>query len=160
LAAINLNENDFGYSEIVTIRNIWLEFCKKCNTPVPTSNLVMLAVSSRLNRFLLDHVAAFQDSLVEGSSVEIDQTSSRLTDGDDVYYQFGGGAICSMLKNRCKAIRNCHSTARNMLSVEISMLQAMKMKDKSTIPAYLSYHDKYIFQTIIYYNFYTILMTV
>ena len=35
-----------------------------------------------------------------------------------------------------------YSTARNMLSVEISILQAMKLKDKSTIPAYLSYHDR------------------
>jgi len=49
--------------------------------------------------------------------MEIDQTSSRFTDGDDVYYRFGGAAICSMLKNRYKAIRNCHSTARNMLSL-------------------------------------------
>jgi len=144
LAAINLSETDTAYSEIVTIRNTWLAFCRESNTSVPTSNPVTLAVSSRLNRFLLDHVANFQDSLLEGSSIEDDrgQTSSSFTDGNDVYYRFGGVAICSMLKNRYKAIQNCHSTARNMMSVEISMLQAMKMKDKSTIPEYLSYRDK------------------
>ena len=142
LAAINISENDAGFSEIVTIRNSWLEFCKACNTPVPTSNPIMLAVSSRLYRFLLDQVSSFQDSLIEKCTTEIDQTSSSITDGDDVYYRFGGATICSMLKNRYKAIKKCDSTKRNMLSVEISMLQAMKMKDKSTIPAYLSYRDR------------------
>ena len=53
LAAINISENDAGYSKIVTIRNTWLEFCRESNTPV---NPVMLAVSSRLDRFLLDHL--------------------------------------------------------------------------------------------------------
>lgn len=142
LAAINISENDAGYSEIVTIRNTWLEFCRASSTPVPTSNPIMLAVSKRLYRFLLDHVSTFQDSLVKRCSMEDDSTSSSFSDGDDVYYRFGGAAICGMLKNRYKAIKKCHSTARNMLSVEISILQAMKLKDKSTIPAYLSYRDK------------------
>jgi len=53
LAAINISENDAGYSKIVTIRNTWLEIYRESNTPV---NPVMLAVSSRLDRFLLDHL--------------------------------------------------------------------------------------------------------
>ena len=138
LAAINISENDARYSEIVSTRITWLEFCRASSTPVPTSNPFMLAVSSRLYRFLLNHVSTFQDSLVEKCSME-DSTNS-FSDGDDVYSVLGGGAaICSMLKNRYKTIKKCHSTARNMMSVEISILQAMKLKDKSTIPAYLSY---------------------
>jgi len=44
-----------------------------------------------------------------------DSTSSSFSDGDDVYYRFGGAAICDMLKNRYKAIKKCHSTARNVV---------------------------------------------
>lgn len=50
--------------------------------------------------------------------------------------------ICNMLKHRYKDIRRCSSTTRNALSIEICILQAMKIKDKSNIPGYLQYRDK------------------
>ena len=49
-------------------------------------------------------------------------------DSDDVYYRFGGAAICTMLKHRYKELRRCSSATRNALSIEICMLQAMKLK--------------------------------
>ena len=60
--------------------------------------------------------------------------TTSVGDGDDVYYRFGGAALCAMLKSRYKDIRKCQSTVRNVLSVEIFMLQAMKLKDKSCVP--------------------------
>jgi len=47
-----------------------------------------------------------------------------------------------MLKHRYKEIRKCTGSVRNALSIEISLLQAMKIKDKSDIPGYLQYRDK------------------
>ena len=140
LEAINLKESDNGYSSLVSIRNTWLEFCKSCNTPVPTSNPVMIAVSSSLYAYLLNHVSAFQESVTEKSLTE--HTEAFSGDGDDVYYRFGGAALCVMLKNRYNEIKKCPSSVRNVLSVEIFMLQAMKIKDKSGIPDYLRYRDK------------------
>ena len=142
LEAINLKENDNGYSSLVSIRNTWLEFCKSCNTPVPTSNPVMIAVSSSLYAYLLNHVSAFQESVAEKSLTEHTEAFSGASDGDDIYYRFGGAALCVMLKNRYKEIKTCPSLVRNVLSVEIFMLQAMKIKDKSSIPDYLRYRDK------------------
>ena len=47
-----------------------------------------------------------------------------------------------MLKHRYKELRRCSSATRNALSVEICMLQAMKIKDKSSIAGYLQCLDK------------------
>lgn len=69
-------------------------------------------------------------------------SSTTYSDGDDVYYCFGGRALCDMLKNRYKEIKNCPSTRRHLLSIEISLLQAINNKDKSSIPAYLKFRDR------------------
>ena len=54
LADINLQESDNGYTSIVARRNLWIEFCKEHNTPVPISNPVMILISSRTYFFLLE----------------------------------------------------------------------------------------------------------
>ena len=59
--------------------------------------------------------------------------------GDDVYYHFDGAAICAMLKFRYKESKNCLRTDRNTLSIQIYLLQAMNLKDKSGNPDYLKY---------------------
>ena len=105
MAAIDLKESDPGYSTSVILRNTWLEFCKSANIPVPTSNPIMLAMSSKMYRLLFDHVSYFQESLVGDDSTG-DQSSPVVTDGDDAYYCFGGAAICAMLKNQYKDIKN------------------------------------------------------
>ena len=138
LDAINLKESD---NNLVSIRNTWLEFCKSCNTPVPTSNPVMIVISSSICAYLLDHISAFQESVVEKSLTEQTETFGGASDGDDVYYHFGSAALCVMLQNRYKEIKKCPSSVKNVLSVEI-FLQAMKTKDKSSIPDYLRYRDE------------------
>ena len=46
-----------------------------------------------------------------------------------------------MLHLHYEKIKNCSETRRNILSQEITILQAIKMKDKSKLPKYLMYHD-------------------
>ena len=140
LEEINLKEADNGYYSLVAVRRIWLEFCKKHNTAVPTSNPVMIAISSGVYHYLLDQVLSYQTSFVDRACMEESPIIS--SDDDDVYFRFGSAALCSMLKRRYNEIKHCSSNVRNALSIEISMLHAMKTKNKSSIPAYLNYRDK------------------
>jgi len=136
VAEINITEN----ASLSAIRNTWIEFCKFCNAPVLESNPVMIEISSQLSAYLLNHVSVFQENLVEeGLS---DHAKTSVSDGDDIYYHFGGVALCAMLKSRYKDIRKCQSTVRNVLSAEIFMLQSMKLEDKSCVSEYLQYRDK------------------
>ena len=105
----------------------------------------MITISSAVYNYLLKQVSVHQKSLTgQPSSGEFSKGSSATysDDDDDVYYRFGGGALYDMLKNRYKEIKNCLSTRRNLLSIEISLLQAINNKDKSSIPAYLKYRDR------------------
>lgn len=139
LVAINLEES--AHASLVATRKIWLEFCKKCNSPVPEPNPIMMAISSRAYGYLLDQVSVYQASLADQTpSGAVENTS--VGDGDDVYNRFGGAAICAMLKHRYNELKNCLRTDRNALSIQICMLQAMNLKDKSSIPDYLKYRDR------------------
>lgn len=141
LADINLKESDSSDSSLAAIRSVWMEFCKDHATPVPTSNPIMMTISSRAYFYLLDQVAMYQNELPMANDKSTEEPVSN-DDSDDVYYRFGGAAICTMLKHRYKKIRRCSSATRNALSIEICILQAMKIKDKSSIPGYLQYRDK------------------
>ena len=77
-----------------------------------------------------------------GASVSTSTCSPVVTDGDDVHLRFGGAAICEMLHLRYKQIKGCKDTLRNKLSQEITILQAMIMKDKTNLLHYLKYRDR------------------
>ena len=139
LADINLDES--AKASLVAARNVWLEFCKKHNSPVPKTNPIMMAISSRAYSYLLDLVSVYQASLGDQTSLGAAEITS-VVDGDDVYYRFGGAAICAMLKHRYKELKSCFRTDRNALSIQICILQAMNLKDKSCIPDYLKYRDQ------------------
>jgi len=140
LAAIKLNEA--SHPALVAARKTWLEFCKKCNLPVPESNPIMIAMSSRAYSYLLNQVSIYQETLTDETPSDMAETMPVGEDGDDVYYRFGGGAICSMLKLRYKELKNCSRIDRNALSIQVCILQAMNLKDKSCIPAYLKDRDR------------------
>ena len=140
LDAIGFDESDKYYSSLISTRRTWIKFCKDHTTTVSDSKPVMMAISSAVYNYLLGQVSIYQESLTDQTPNR--ELSAQSSDGDDVYYRFGGGALCEMLKNRYKEIKDCPSTRRNLLSIEISMLQAMNNKDKSTIPAYLNYRDR------------------
>ena len=137
LAAIKLNEAN--HATLVAARKTWLEFCKKLNLSVPLSNPIMIAMSSRVYSYLLNQVSIYQDSLTDQTPVE---TTLVCEDGDDVYYRFGGATICSMLKLRYSELKTCSRTDRNAISIQVCMLKAMNLKDKSGIPEYLQYRDR------------------
>ena len=97
----------------------------------------MMAFSSALYNSLLEHVSSFQASQSEGAA---GSTVVHTAEEDGVYYCFGGGALCEML-HRCYKQISC-SSDKNLMSVEISILQAINTKDKSDVPQYLQYQDR------------------
>jgi len=121
-------------------RNNWLNFCEASSVLVPVSNPVMMLVSSAIYEFLLEHSTNFQNALqatnVSGSSLTAEP------DTDDVYYRFGGAAICDMLHLRYKQLKSCSDEKRDILSQETTLLQAINCKDKTAIPGYLCYRDR------------------
>ena len=96
IAAINLKEYD-----VSDTRDAWLHFCSANEVPVPESNPVMMTITGTIYRVLLECVMSFQESLTATNTVT---TAREYTDGDDVYYRFGGAAICDMLKLHYKAV--------------------------------------------------------
>ena len=117
-------------------RDTWLQFCAANDTPVSESNPVMMTVSSTIYRVLLECVTSFQESLVTTDATAI---TNGYEDGDDVYYRFGGAAICEMLELHYQQIRSCSNEQKDHLS---HILQATNTNDKSNIPEYLKYHDR------------------
>ena len=137
IAVINLKE--LPDCNISDTRDAWLHFCSANGTPVPESNPVMMTITATIYRVLLERVMSFQESLTATNTVA---TAREYTDGDDVYYRFGGAAICDMLKLHYKQIRSCSDDDRDHLSQEIVILQAIKTDDKTAIPDYLKYRDQ------------------
>ena len=105
------------------------------------SKKVMIQISSSVYELLLERSSKFQSELHSSSSSNSTQSHASSVDGDDVYLRFGGGALCGMLHQRYEQVKNCPETQRNSLSQEISLLQAIKMTDKSQLPPYLMYRD-------------------
>ena len=119
-------------------RTIWLRFCEENSVLVPVSNPVMMTISSALYHCFLDHINHFQCNRSSCSST----AQGAETDGNDVYFCFGGAAISDMLHFHYKEIKHCKDDQRDILSQEISILHCMNSKDKISIPSYLKYRDQ------------------
>ena len=142
LNSINLEK--YAEESVAAVRMQWLDFCDRSGIPVPESNPVMITISSAVYELLLGHAESFQTSLNSNGECAgtTTQCSSVVTDGEDVHLRFGGAAICEMLHLHYKQIKECTDMQRDKLSQEITILQAMVMKDKSNLPHYLKYRDR------------------
>ena len=139
LTAINLDE--CAQQSVAEIRMRWLDFCDSSSVPFSDSSKVMMTLSSTVYELLLGRVESFQETLFASVDKPSHPTSN---DSDDVYFRFGGAAICEMLKSHYKQIKQCPDPQRDQLSQEITILKAMTMtmKDKISLPLYLKYRDR------------------
>ena len=135
LSVIDLVED--SHPELVKLRQAWLNFNKEHKAPVSASRPVMMALSTAMYNFLIEHVRSFQSS--QSDTVETSTTSNEVFEEDGVYYWFGGGALCEMLHHLYDQI--CSAKNKNLMSIEISILQTANTKDKSDTPDYLNYQD-------------------
>ena len=97
-------------------------------------------MSSAVYELLLERAEDFQKSLKPTGSASGRPADS--VDGDDVYFRFCGAALCDMLHQRYKQIKCCQDAQRDIVSQEITILQAINMKDKTKLPQYLRYRDR------------------
>ena len=134
LSNINLQED--GHPGLGKLRQTWLDFCKEHKAPVPASRPVMMALSTAVYNCLLEHVSSFLSSQSDAMDTS---TSDDVIEEVGVYYRFVGGALYEMLHCRYNEIRSLRN--KNLMSIKISILQAINTKDKSDIPAYLKYQD-------------------
>ena len=124
--------------EDADIRKMWQDFCDFHSTTPTTCNNIMIHLSSIVYHVMLEHVHTFTSP--QPQSHHFDTAS---TDDDDVYYRFGGAALCSMLKTRYKHIRKCAEEKIVTISQEITILQSMATKDK------LFYHPTSSIETMV-----------
>lgn len=128
--AINLEEAQ--HPELANLRQQWLDYCREQTISTFEQNSVMTTLSSAVCNSLLEHVASFQDSKSKIiPSIPLEE--------DSIYYQFDGGTLCEMFHRQYKEIRS--ASDKNLMSIEISLLQAINTKDKSDILEYLQYRD-------------------
>jgi len=125
--AINLEEAQ--HPKLASLRQQWLDFCREQAISTSERNSVMTTLSSAVYNSLLEHVQDSKSSCPIIPSIPLEE--------DGVYYRFGGGTLCEMLHRRYKEIRS--ASDKNLMSIEISLLQAINTKDKSEIPEYLQY---------------------
>ena len=68
----------------------------------------MMTLSSVVYSALLEHVSNHHST----PSIETESPVETVIDGDDVYYRFGGAALCEMLKKGIK-IKDWKTTKRH-----------------------------------------------
>ena len=103
---------------------------------VAERNFVMALFSSAIYSYLLARVASFQESMSGSAGTTCGLTTEE---EDGVYYRFGERTLSEMLHCTYKQIRDAAN--KNLMSVEISVLQATNSKDKFDIPDYLKCWD-------------------
>ena len=154
LSPIQLEKN--AEASVAGLRSQWLDFYESNGISDLDSKKVMIPISSAVYELLLEKAEEFQKNLNPQGSGASSASSSSLTDGDDVCFCFSGTALCDMLQQHYKSIKSCQNSQRDILSQEITVLQAINTKDKTKIPQYLRYHDRglCIFQIFPLYLFY------
>ena len=105
----------------------------------------MILLSSAMYKTLLKHT---QTSIEQHNSVSSTETITDITsssDGDDVYFRFGGATLASMLSmlhNRYEDIKKCAQDRHGVLTQEIKLLHIINTREKSGLPQYLKYRDR------------------
>jgi hypothetical protein len=119
--------------DVIVARQVWLNFLEFESAHTVNYNKLMILISSALYERML--------CVVHSSKSQQSCEPSVSSDGDDVYFRFGGATLCSMLHVRYKGIKRCASERRDILSKEIQILQSVNTKDKEKMPQYLKYRD-------------------
>ena len=125
--------------ETCSTKLLWQNFCESSSLPLQHCHNVMIQLSSIIYDYLLRKVQTFTAMLMPSNSSSPVQVK---IDDDDVYYRFGGSIIAEMLKVRYKGIKKCSESRRCSISEEITILQAINTKDKTSMPDYLKYRDE------------------
>ena len=100
----------------------------------------MILLSSAMYKTLLKHTQTSieqQHTSVSSTETITDITSS--SDGDDIYFCFGGATLASMLHNRNVDIKKCTQDRHRVLTQDYIIIIT---REKSGLPQYLKYCDR------------------
>ena len=75
----------------------------------------MMAVSSAIYELMLERAEDIKNSLSD-EGVAVPAAVTNAIEGDDVYLQFGGAALCDMLHLHYKQINSCADSQRAFTS--------------------------------------------
>lgn len=97
----------------------------------------MIAISSAVYGHLLQHATLSVKKVDTQCQVTID------SEPDEVYMRFGGGALADMFSLRYKDMKSKKSSHhKEKVSKELTVLEWMRMTDKSDLPTPLAYRDQ------------------
>ena len=131
ITSIITNPSDETYSTLL----LWRNFCDSSSQPLQQCQNAVIHLSSFVYDYLLQKTHSFKAMSMPDSSSSSKCSSEAPVDNDDVYYHFGGAIISEMLHVRYKSIKKCSESRRCLISEEITILQAINSKDKSSMPA-------------------------
>ena len=95
-------------------------------------------MSSMIYHIILEHLHIHLRSETSQSTTML----SNYKEEEGGYFRFGRAALSGMLRTQYKVIRKCKEENIATISKEITILQAIATKDKSSMPTYLKYRDR------------------
>ena len=138
LSLIGLHPSDPIAESVVDVRSKWNKVCA-----------VNCLQRSNAKKFLILYCDCVYEELlrqchriIESENQILDATS---VESEDVYFRFGGAAICNMLHSRYTKLKVCSFNQKEKVSQEITILQQLsvhKTEDKDHVPDYLKYRDE------------------
>lgn len=127
-------QDPFNY---IQADQLWLAFT--ISNPPEIRNPLMIAITSAVYEHMLQKVR----SLVKENNEKFTSKCTIQSEPDEIYLQFGGGALADMFKQRYKDMKSKKSSKiKENISQELQVLQWIRRDDKSTLPASLAYRDK------------------
>ena len=138
LSLIGLHPSDPVAESVVGVRSKWNKVCVEyCLQKSDAKKFLILFCDSVFEELLRQC-----HRIIEPSNQILDSAS---VESEDVYFRFGGAAICSMLHSRYAKIKSCSLNQKEQVSQQITILQQLsvhKTEDKDHVPDYLKYRDE------------------
>ena len=131
-------------ADVCTVRRRWQTFCDAHSSYQDHLKKIMILFSSSLYNAFLKEIHSSTSEICSTTGTGTASTVPIEEDSDDVYFRFGGAALSDMLHLHYKNIRiqQLQDNKRDVLSQEISCLQAINTKEKGDMPKYLQYRDR------------------
>jgi len=138
LSLVGLHPSDPIAESVVAVRSKWNKVCVVYSLRGQSAKKFLILFCDCVYEELLR-----QCHRIIESDVQVPDTT--IVESEDVYFRFGGAAICSMLHGRYTKIKSCSLNQKEKVSQEITILQQIsvhKKEDKDHVPDYLKYRDE------------------
>ena len=155
-----LNQLDIEIEEnhsVTDICQVWLQFFAANNTPVRESKRVMISILSVVYSALLEHVSNHHCT----SSIETESSFETVIDDDDIYYRFGGAALCEIFEKDVKSLKTVENNKETPFPKKFAFCRQLIQKIKQVFQDTLNFvtEDICISHTKFFYHFSAMLIS-